>query len=353
MQILYRAAYPFISLLDPENAHGLTIRALKSGVAGVLFNDHGQDDPCLATEVFGLSFPNPVGLAAGFDKNAEVGDAVLKLGFGFAEAGTVTPLPQPGNPKPRLFRLSADEAVINRFGFNSEGLGPFKQRLQQRRASSAALGIVGANLGANKESDDRPGDYVKGLEALDGLADYFTINISSPNTPGLRGLQDRSELVDLIDQVQGVGVTVPLLLKIAPDVSDEELEDICSVVLEKKMDGLIVSNTTVSRPESLKSVQKNETGGLSGAPLFEMATERLGRAYDMTQGKVPMVGVGGIASGRQAYDKILNGASLVQLYSAMVYHGPPLIHAVKRDLTACLKSDGYDCVADAVGQKRK
>lgn len=265
----------------------------------------------------------------------------------------MTPLPQPGNPKPRLFRLSADEAVINRFGFNSEGLAPFKERLQERKNSGADLGIVGANLGANKESEDRPGDYVKGLEALDGLADYFTINISSPNTPGLRGLQDRSELEDLIDKVQGVGVKAPLLLKIAPDVSDDELEDICAVVMAKKMAGLIVSNTTISRPDSLKSNQRDEAGGLSGAPLFEMATERLGRAYDMTGGKVALVGVGGIASGRQAYEKILNGASLVQLYSAMVYHGPPLIHGVKAELTKCLKSDGYTHVADAVGQKRK
>jgi dihydroorotate dehydrogenase len=353
MNPLYRMLYPYISLMDPEAAHGLTIWALERGLAGVLFNERGNDDPILKSEVFGLSFSNPVGLAAGFDKNAQVVDAVLRLGFGFSEAGTVTPLPQPGNPKPRLFRLADDKAVINRFGFNSKGLAPFRKQLQKRQRRSAAKGIVGANLGANKESSDRPGDYVKGLEALDGLADYFTINVSSPNTPGLRGLQDRSELVDLIDQVQGVGVAAPMLLKIAPDVSNEDLEDICAVVLEKKMDGLIISNTTLSRPEELLSGQKEEAGGLSGAPLFDLSTERLGRAYELTDGKIPLVGAGGISNGQQAYEKILNGASLVQFYSALVYQGPALVQQIKLELGTCLRGDGFSSVSDAIGQKKK
>jgi dihydroorotate dehydrogenase len=353
MNPLYRMLYPYISLMDPEAAHGLTIWALERGLAGVLFNERGNDDPILKSEVFGLSFSNPVGLAAGFDKNAQVVDAVLRLGFGFSEAGTVTPLPQPGNPKPRLFRLADDKAVINRFGFNSKGLAPFRKQLQKRQRRSAAKGIVGANLGANKESSDRPGDYVKGLEALDGLADYFTINVSSPNTPGLRGLQDRGELVDLIDQVQGVGVAAPMLLKIAPDVSNEDLEDICAVVLEKKMDGLIISNTTLSRPEELLSGQKEEAGGLSGAPLFDLSTERLGRAYELTDGKIPLVGAGGISNGQQAYEKILNGASLVQFYSALVYQGPALVQQIKLELGTCLRGDGFSSVSDAIGQKKK
>lgn len=351
MSLLYKAIYPAIRLLDPEMAHTLTIMALQSGLAGLLFNDRGTQSPILRTRVFGLDFPNPVGLAAGFDKHSEIPDAILKLGFGFTEAGTVTPLPQPGNPKPRLFRLAEDRAVINRFGFNSQGLAPFKRRLEKRQASRGkAPGIFGANLGANKESKDRVQDYVTGLETLDGLADYFTINISSPNTPGLRGLQDKSELVDLVDRIKAVGVKAPLLLKIAPDVSDEELEEICQVVVEKKMDGLIISNTTLERPETLKSKHAGEAGGLSGAPLFERSTERLARAYRLTGGKIPLVGVGGISSGREAYSKILAGASLVQLYSAMVFEGPALVQKVKSELELCLRADGFASVSDAVGQ---
>lgn len=354
MSKLYKAIYPAIRQLDPEMAHGLTIKALQIGLAGLAFNDRSEANPALHTQVFGLDFANPVGLAAGFDKHAEVPDAVLRLGFGFTEAGTVTPLPQPGNPKPRLFRLAEDRAVINRFGFNSEGLAPFRLRLEKRKTyAGTAKGIFGANLGANKESVDRTLDYVTGLETLMGLADYFTINISSPNTPGLRDLQDRAELIDLIDRIKGVGVREPLLLKIAPDVSGEELEEICQTVIDKKIDGLIISNTTIARPDTLRSPLAKESGGLSGAPLFEMSTECLARAYRLTGGKIPLVGVGGISSGREAYSKILNGASLVQLYSAMVFEGPALVQRVKSELELCLKADGFAHVSDAVGQNVK
>lgn len=353
MSSLYNALYPAIALMDPEQAHLLSVKALKFGLAGLAFNDRRGDNPILRTQVFGLDFPNPVGLAAGYDKHAEIPDAILKLGFGFTEAGTVTPRAQAGNPKPRLFRLTEDRAVINRFGFNSEGLVPFRRRLEKRLAERRAPGIFGANLGANKLSEDRTADYVTGLQALEGLADYFTINISSPNTPGLRGLQDKAELAALIDRIKAVGVSAPLLLKIAPDVTDAELEDICQTVVEKQMDGLIISNTTLARPDTLKSPHASETGGLSGAPLFEPSTERLARAYKMTDGKIPLVGVGGISSGRQAYSKILAGASLVQLYSAMVFEGPALVQRVKSELELCLKADGFASVSDAVGQQAR
>jgi dihydroorotate dehydrogenase len=349
----YKTLYPVIKLMDPERAHVLSIKALKVGLAGLAFNDRQGDRSILRTQAFGLDFSNPVGLAAGYDKHAEAPDAILRLGFGFTEAGTVTPRAQAGNPKPRLFRLTEDRAVINRFGFNSEGLVPFKRRLEERQNRERTSGIFGANLGANKESEDRAGDYVTGLQALKGLADYFTINISSPNTPGLRGLQDKAELVDLIDRIKSAGATAPLLLKIAPDVTDAELEDICQVVVEKQMDGLIISNTTLLRPKSLRSHHAGETGGLSGAPLFKLSTERLGRAYKLTGGKIPLVGVGGISTGRQAFEKILAGASLVQLYSAMVFDGPALVQKVKSELELCLRADGFDRVGDAVGQSVK
>lgn len=351
---LYKLIYPAIRPLDPEKAHWLTVKALKLGLAGLAFNDRGKDSPILRSRVFGLDFKNPIGLAAGFDKHAEVPDAILRLGFGFTEAGTVTPLAQPGNPKPRLFRLTEDRAVINRFGFNSQGLARFKMRLERRKTDpEKAPGIFGANLGANKDSEDRTEDYVTGLKTLNRLADYFTINVSSPNTPGLRGLQDKAELIDLIDRIKAVGVKAPLLLKIAPDVTDQELEEICETVVEKKMDGLIISNTTLSRPETLKSEHAGETGGLSGAPLFDLSTERLARAYKLTEGKIPLIGVGGVSSGREAYSKILNGASLVQLYSAMVFEGPALVQRVKSELGLCLKADGFDNVSAAVGQMVK
>jgi dihydroorotate dehydrogenase len=281
---------------------------------------------------------------------------VLKLGFGFVEAGTVTPRPQPGNPKPRLFRLEEDEGVINRFGFNSRGLAPFVSRLGQRRAAGAK-GIVGANVGKNKESEDAIEDYVVGVSATCRLADYIVCNISSPNTPGLRSLQARSEMSALLTQVLEVrNASIPdpvsrppLLVKVAPDLDDAGLADVAEVALATGVDGLIMGNTTLSRPAALRSGHKGETGGLSGKPLMALSTERLAALSRLVEGKLPLVGAGGVASGADAYAKIRAGASLVQLYSAMVFHGPGLVNRIKADLAARLKADGFRCISDAVG----
>ncbi|WP_020398525.1 quinone-dependent dihydroorotate dehydrogenase [Kordiimonas gwangyangensis] len=349
---LFPIAKPLVHALDPEAAHNATIKALKLGLTGQI--GRASDDKVLATTAFGLSFPNPVGLAAGFDKNAEVITAAHKMGFGFAEAGTVTPKPQDGNPRPRLFRLSADRAVINRFGFNNRGLDYFEDRL---KALPATRGVFGANVGANKDSDDRTADYVTGIERLYGLSDYFTVNISSPNTPGLRALQSKAALEELVGRVLEARTAkvaagaryIPILVKIAPDLLDADIRDIADIALSSGIDGLIVSNTTIARPDSLVSKDKGEAGGLSGAPLMAPSTEILKAVYNATEGKVPLVGVGGIASGADAYAKIRAGASLVQLYSALVYDGPGLVTKIKRDLTARLKADGFSSVSDAVG----
>jgi dihydroorotate dehydrogenase len=349
---LFPIARPFVHALDPERAHNLTISALRAGITGCFGAQ--ADDPVLACTVFGLDFPNPVGLAAGFDKNAEVIAGAHKMGFGFAEAGTVTPKPQAGNPKPRLFRLSDDRAVINRFGFNNAGLDPFEERL---RALPQGRGLVGANVGANKDAEDRTADYVTGITRLYGLSDYFTVNISSPNTPGLRALQSKAALEDLIGRVLDARAQkiasglprIPVLVKIAPDLQSDDIADIAAVTLETDIDGLIVSNTTIERPASLKSGHRDEAGGLSGAPLMAPSTKVLAEIYKATEGRKPLIGVGGIASGRDAYAKIRAGASLVQLYSMLVYEGPALVARVKTGLAAALKADGFSSVAEAVG----
>ena len=352
--MIYRLARPLLFLLDPEKAHQATIWALKHGLAG---RSTEPDDPILSTRVWDFAFSNPVGLAAGFDKDAEVIDAVLGFGFGFVEAGTVTPLPQPGNPKPRLFRLVEDEAVINRFGFNSKGLAAFVERLAERRRKGSAAGIVGANVGKNRDAADAAGDYVTGIEAVCGLADYLVCNISSPNTPGLRGLQAKSQIEALISRVQDARRRTapdsarlpPLLAKVGPDLDQQRLLDIAEVALATGIDGLIVGNTTVDRPADLRSAFRNEAGGLSGPPLMGKATACLADMYRYTGGKLPIIGCGGIASGADAYVKIRAGASLVQLYSALVFHGPTLIGRIKRDLAARLRADGFRSVKDAVG----
>lgn len=353
---LFPLAKPFVHALEPEAAHNATIKALKLGLTGQI--GRSGDDDILATRVFGLSFPNPVGLAAGFDKNAEVIVPAHKMGFGFAEAGTVTPKPQDGNAQPRLFRLKEDRAVINRFGFNNRGLEYFEAKL---RALPATRGLFGANVGANKDSDDRTADYVAGVNRLYGLSDYFTVNISSPNTPGLRALQSKAALEELVGRVLKARAAkvatgapyIPILVKIAPDLQDADIRDIADIALsdrvDGKVDGLIVSNTTIARPDSLVSRDKGEAGGLSGAPLMAPSTEVLKAVYQATGGKVPLVGVGGIASGADAYAKIRAGASLVQLYSALVYEGPGLVHRIKRDLAARLRADGFSSVSAAVG----
>lgn len=348
---LFPLLRPFIFILDPEDAHTLTIKGLKAGLSPTFIRK--SDDIVLKTNVFGLSFDNPVGLAAGFDKNAEVMDAMLGQGFAFVEAGTVTPLPQDGNAKPRLFRLKKDRAVINRFGFNNAGLEAFAANLAARKTLP---GIVGANVGANKDAIDRTADYVTCIKRLNGLPSYFTVNISSPNTPGLRNLQSRDALEDLLAKVieaRNEGPATPILLKIAPDLSDGDKEDIASVALSSGIDGLIISNTTVERPDSLMSEYRAETGGLSGAPLMAASTKVLSDIYKLTDGKIPLVGVGGIASGRDAYAKIRAGASLVQLYSMLVYGGTGLVTQIKRELTDCIKSDGYSSVEQAVGADHK
>lgn len=344
MKALYALSSHMLRLLDPERAHGLTIEALQWGLG-----PHAPEsrDPRLAVKLFGLDFPNPIGLAAGFDKNGDVPDAMLKAGFGFVEVGTTTPRPQEGNPRPRIFRLPAHEAVINRLGFNNKGHDAMLARLKRRQGRG---GIVGVNLGANKDSEDRAADYVKGIETFEGLASYFTINISSPNTPGLRALQSRAALEDLITRVLSARKSaVPVLLKIAPDLIEEELADIAGVCLQTGIDGIIVSNTTIARDGLVNGAHADETGGLSGKPLFAPSTAVLRRMRELTEGKLPLVGVGGVSSGRDAYAKIRAGASLVQLYTAMTFQGPGLVQEIACELSALLKADGFASVAEAVG----
>ena len=338
---LYPLLRPLVFALDAERAHRLTIAALKMLPRGQV----AERDPLLRTEVAGLDFPNPVGLAAGFDKDAEIFAQVLRLGFGSAEVGTLTPLPQGGNPKPRLFRLAEDQAVINRMGFNNGGLERALKRLERRQA-----GIVGVNVGANKDSADRIADYVTGVRAMSEVADYLTINISSPNTPGLRGLQDKVALDDLLGAVAAArrGPRPPVFLKLAPDLDREAIDDICDVALARGMDGLIVSNTTLSRP-GLRSRLAGEAGGLSGAPLKALALNKLREFRRAVGDAIPLIAAGGIESGADAYDRIRAGASLVQLYSAMVFQGPGLAAAITRELKALLIRDGFANVSEAVG----
>ena len=342
------AWYSFVDLLlsrlDAETAHGLALGALKSGL---LRADRKPDPPSLAIGVWGRSLPNPLGLAAGFDKNAEVPDALLALGFGLVEIGSVTPRPQAGNPRPRLFRLAEDRGVINRMGFPGQGLDAARSRL----ATRPRRGFVGVNVGANKDSTDRAADYVACSAALAPYADYLVCNVSSPNTPGLRNLQGRTQLADLLKRVQDAiaNKPVPLLVKIAPDATDEDLDDIVAVCRELRMDGIIVGNTTLSRPPSLRSPRRGEAGGLSGAPLMALSTDVLRRTARRVERQFPLIGCGGVGSGADAYAKIRAGASLVQLYSAMVHDGPPLIRRIKDELAALLARDGFASVGEAVG----
>lgn len=331
--------------VDAETAHHLTIRMLKDGFGPKV----ELNTPRLAIQVAGLSFPNPLGLAAGFDKNAEAPDAALDMGFGFVEVGAVTPRPQPGNDRPRVFRLRADAAVINRYGFNNEGLDAVAARLKAR----ARRGVVGVNLGANKDSEDRAEDYVKGVRALAGLVDFFTVNISSPNTPGLRALQGKASLEALMRRVLAArdeaAAGTPVFLKIAPDLADEDKADIADVAKALALDALIISNTTITRAANLRSANAQEKGGLSGAPLFAMSTALLREFYAALGGDVPLIGVGGVSSARDAYEKILAGAALVQLYTALVYEGPGLPSRILRELPMFLDADGFATVAEAVG----
>ncbi len=344
MAVWYTLVDKVLSGFDAEAAHGLALRALKTGLVP---RDRKPDPQALGVELWGRRLANPIGLAAGFDKNAEVPDALLGVGFGLVEIGSVTPRPQAGNPRPRLFRLPEDRGVINRMGFPGEGLEAVLPRLRGR----PRIGFVGVNLGANKDSEDRAADYVTCARALAPYADYLVCNVSSPNTPGLRNLQGREQLHDLLRRVQDALAAnpVPLVVKIAPDATDDDLDDIVLVCRELRMDGIIIGNTTLSRPTSLRSPRKEETGGLSGAPLTDLATEVLRKTAQRVERQFPLIGCGGVASGADAYARIRAGATLVQLYSAMVYEGPPLIRRVKDELGALLARDGFASVNEAVG----
>jgi dihydroorotate dehydrogenase len=349
MSLLHDVATRALHLLEPETAHNLTVRALAAGLGP---RDTALNDPALAVSLAGMDLPNCIGLAAGFDKNAQAPGAMLAAGFGLVECGTVTPLPQPGNPRPRLFRLPEDRAVINRFGFNSGGLETFAANLARRPWQ----GYVGANIGANKETTDRIGDYVASVTRLWGLCDYFTVNVSSPNTPGLRNLQSRAALEELAGRLAETrkalhaGRHYPMFLKVAPDLTDRDVIDIVESVRAHGLNGIIVSNTTISRPDDLKSTAATQTGGLSGAPLMSLSTEVLKRFHEANgAAELALIGAGGVASGADAYAKIRAGACVVQLYTALVYEGPGLIRRLKRDLAARLRADGFSSVAEARG----
>ena len=332
--------------LDPETAHKLAIRALQVTPLPA----PPADDPILHTRLAGLDLPNPVGLAAGLDKNGEALHGLARLGFGFVECGSVTPLAQPGNPRPRLFRLYEDRAIINRMGFNNAGLEAFADRLAHRPRTA----VIGGNLGANKDTEDKAADYVKGLVRLKGLADYVTVNVSSPNTPGLRALQGRAALDDLLGRLAAArgDDPTPVFLKIAPDLTGEEIGMIVEASLDHGLDALIVSNTTLDRPDSLRSPHRDEAGGLSGAPLRARALDALRAAADASAGRLPLIAVGGIDSGAEAWARIRAGASAIQIYSALIYEGPGLVARIKRELAERLRADGFSTVSEAVGTAR-
>lgn len=349
--IPYAILRPVLHRLSPEKAHALALYAVRRGL---VLSGRAVDDARLVVGLWGLTFSNPVGLAAGFDKNAEAIEPLLAQGFGFVEVGTVTPRAQSGSPLPRLFRLPKDEAVINRLGFNNLGVEYFVQQLSQCKS---ARGVVGANIGRNRDSEDANADYVLLLGLVSPYCDYVTINVSSPNTQGLRAMQQRRALESLLvalmhkraEIVQGGGKAVPLLLKIAPDLEAHELEDIAVVALEQKVDGLIISNTTIRRPSNLQSTARSEQGGLSGKPLFELSTQVLREMYRLTGGQIPLVGVGGISSGADAYTKIRAGASLVQFYTALIYQGFGLVRQINHELLMLLERDGFSHIREAVG----
>ena len=347
----YAIAGPLLRLLDAETAHDAAIAALK---AGLVWPQRVTAPPELRVEALGLSFANPLGLAAGFDKNAAVVDPLLALGFGFIEVGSITPKPQDGNPKPRLFRLEEDCGVINRMGFNNAGHAAALANLKRRRRA----GVVGVNVGANKDSADRAADYVAGYETFAAVADYIAVNVSSPNTPGLRNLQAKGELASLLSRLEEARQRLaetgerrtPLLLKIAPDLAAEELADVAEVCLESRIDGVIVSNTTIMRPATLRSAHRSETGGLSGEPLFELSTRTLAAMHRLVGHRLPLIGVGGVSTAAHAWQKIRAGASLVQLYSGLVYEGPGVIADICEGLAMRVRIAGKRTLAEAVGE---
>jgi dihydroorotate dehydrogenase len=345
-----RLSRPFLRALDPEDAHRLAIKALRYMPVSKTAADGGE----LAVRAFGLEFPNPVGLAAGFDKNAQVPDALLRLGFGFVEVGTITPRSQSGNPRPRLFRLESDHGVINRLGFNNEGAAAAHARLAARRNAG---GIVGVNIGANRDSTDRIEDYARLIETFSTVASYFTVNVSSPNTPGLRDLQQAKALDELLARVMdarertgGRAGLTPVLLKIAPDLTLPDLDDVVGVARKRGVDGMIIGNTTISRPGALRERERmREQGGLSGRPLFRLATRMLAETFVRTENAFPLIGAGGIDSGATAIAKIKAGATLLQLYTALVYRGVGVVTEIKNDLSRALQRGHRDSLAAMIG----
>ncbi len=352
---LYPLARPLFFMLDPEKAHRLTLRVMKYGLTPRV---KAVNNPALEVQVLGQKFPNPVGLAAGFDKNAEVIGASFNMGFGFVEVGTVTPRPQEGNPAPRIFRDPTNHAVINRMGFPNAGMNVFKDNLEKfLGGKNRPLGAVGINIGMNKTQKDPAKDYCQLIRMLAPMADYLTINISSPNTPGLRDLQKREPLLALLSAVMEERKKAcgkhppPIFLKLAPDLDEAQQEELAAAVLESGIDGLILGNTTLDRPDYLPADFAKETGGLSGVPLTDKSTEIIRNFYRLTKGKVPIIGVGGISSAEDAYAKICAGASLVQLYSALIFKGPHLVQEINQGLLELLKRDGFETISQAVGSQ--
>ena len=340
---------PFLFSLDPETAHDLAIKSLKFNyLPSKMFEV--EDEQILNTELLGKNFPNPVGLAAGFDKSAEVYNSLLRFGFGFVEVGTVTPLKQFGNSKPRIFRLEEDGALINRLGFNNDGIEIIKKRIKSEKKK----GVLGINIGPNKNTKDQKNDFCLGLENFFDIADYITINISSPNTEGLRDFHDQEKLKDLLLALNKIKnenkINIPLLLKISPDIVDNHISEIADVAIKNDISGIILTNTTDSNRDKLMNNFKKEEGGLSGKPLQQISTDMIKKFYKQLNGKIPIIGVGGVNSGKSAYEKITAGASLLQLYTGLVYKGPLLVKNIKKELIQILKSEGLNNIKDAVGK---
>ena len=340
---------PFLFSLDPETAHDLAIKSLKFNyLPSKMFEV--EDEQILNTELLGKNFPNPVGLAAGFDKSAEVYNSLLRFGFGFVEVGTVTPLKQFGNSKPRIFRLEEDGALINRLGFNNDGIEIIKKRIKSEKKK----GVLGINIGPNKNTKDQKNDFCLGLKNFFDIADYITINISSPNTEGLRDFHDQEKLKDLLLALNKIKnenkINIPLLLKISPDIVDNRISEIADVAIKNDISGIILTNTTNSNRDKLMNNFKKEEGGLSGKPLQQISTDMIKKFYKQLNGKIPIIGVGGVNSGKSAYEKITAGASLLQLYTGLVYKGPLLVKNIKKELIQILKSEGLNNIKDAVGK---
>ena len=346
--------FAFLKFFPPELAHSITLKLLKFKPS--FFNKTLENDNKLHQHLWGLDFKNPIGLAAGFDKNAEVISQLFDLGFGFVEAGTVTPKPQIGNDKPRIFRLSKDQAIINNLGFNSQGIEIVKSKLERINLNIFSKGIIGINIGKNKSSENAFEDYCLGLKELGPLVHYIVINISSPNTPGLRDLQKKDKINQLAKKLLMIKknnenlTTKPILFKISPDLDDQQIRDIALSSLALGIDGIIISNSTIDRPLTLQSSHKNKIGGLSGQPLLKKSTVLLKKMYNLTNGQIPLIGVGGICNGFDCYEKIKSGASLVQLYTSLIYKGPSLVEKIKKELLSCLVTDGFKNIKEAIGK---